>query len=52
MPAAVAVFAYIVNALAPLVDAFDRVQKVSPFFQHIAHDPLRRGVAWDGWPCP
>jgi len=48
VPAALAVFAYIVNALAPLVDAFDRVQKVSPFFQYIAHDPLRQGVAWDG----
>lgn len=47
VPAALAVLAYIVNALAPLVDAFDRIQKVSPFFQYVAHDPLRQGVAWD-----
>lgn len=48
VPGALAVIAYIVNALAPLVDVFDRVQQVSPFFQYIAHDPLRQGVAWDG----
>ncbi|BCW75362.1 ABC transporter permease subunit [Arthrobacter sp. FX8] len=47
VPAVLAVLAYIVNALAPLVDAFDRIQKVSPFFQYVAHDPLRQGVAWD-----
>lgn len=48
LPGALAVVAYIVNALAPLVDAFDRIQQVSPFYQYIAHDPLRQGVAWDG----
>ncbi|MHC6594648.1 ABC transporter permease subunit [Arthrobacter sp. C152] len=47
LPAVLAVLAYIVNALAPLVDVFDRIQKASPFFQYIAHDPLRQGVAWD-----
>ncbi|UUL75771.1 hypothetical protein NG819_16750 [Pseudarthrobacter sp. Fe7] len=47
IPAVLAVLAYIVNALAPLVDVFDRIQKVSPFFQYIAHDPLRNGTAWD-----
>lgn len=47
VPAALAVLAYIVNALAPLVGAFDRVQKLSPFFQYIDHDPLRNGIAWD-----
>ncbi|UTT71094.1 ABC transporter permease [Arthrobacter sp. DNA4] len=47
VPAVLAVLAYIVNALAPLVDVFDRIQKVSPFFQYIAHDPLRNGTAWD-----
>jgi ABC-2 type transport system permease protein len=47
VPAVLAVLAYIVNALAPLVDVFDRIQKVSPFFQYIAHDPLRQGTAWD-----
>ncbi|MFF1384244.1 ABC transporter permease subunit [Arthrobacter sp. NPDC058288] len=48
LPAGLAVVAYIVNALAPLVDFFDRIQKASPFYQYIAHDPLRSGVAWDG----
>ncbi|MEO5314810.1 ABC transporter permease subunit [Pseudarthrobacter sp. CC12] len=47
VPAVLAVLAYIVNALAPMVDVFDRIQKVSPFFQYIAHDPLRNGTAWD-----
>lgn len=47
IPAALAVLAYIVNALAPLVDVFDRLQKLSPFYQYIDHDPLRTGIAWD-----
>ncbi|TDT78259.1 MULTISPECIES: ABC transporter permease subunit [Micrococcaceae] len=47
IPAVLAVLAYIVNALAPLVDAFDRIHQVSPFFQYIGHDPLRQGTAWD-----
>ncbi len=48
VPGALAVVAYIVNALAPLVDVFDRIQKASPFYQYIAHDPLRQGIVWDG----
>jgi len=47
IPAVLAVLAYIINALAPLVDAFDRIQEASPFFQYIGQDPLRKGVAWD-----
>ncbi len=47
IPAVLAVLAYIVNALAPLVDVFDRIRQVSPFFQYIGHDPLRQGTAWD-----
>lgn len=44
IPAIVAVVAYVVNALAPLVDWLDPFQKLSPFYQYIGHDPLREGV--------
>ncbi|TFD14699.1 ABC transporter permease [Cryobacterium sp. TMT1-21] len=44
IPAVVAVVAYVVNALAPLVDWLDPFQKLSPYYQYIGHDPLREGV--------
>lgn len=44
IPAVVAVVAYVVNGLAPLVDWLERVQRLSPFFQYIGHDPLRQGL--------
>lgn len=44
--AVVAVLAYVVNGLAPIVSWLEPVQKLSPFFQYIAHDPLRHGVSW------
>lgn len=47
VPAVLAVLAYIVNALAPLVDAFRRTQKASPFYQYVGQDPLGQGIAWD-----
>ena len=44
VPALVAVVAYIVNGLAPLVDWLEEIQGYSPFYQHIGHDPLRNGL--------
>ena len=43
--AVAAVVAYTVNGLAPLVDWLEPLQKLSPFYQYIGHDPLRSGVA-------
>jgi ABC-2 type transport system permease protein len=43
--AAIAVAAYLVNGLAPLVDALEGPQKLSPFYHYAAGDPLRRGVS-------
>ena len=45
VPAALAVFAYLVNALAPLVGWLQPTRKLSPFFQYIGSDPLRTGVS-------
>ena len=44
VPIVVAVVAYVVNGLAPMVDWLEPVQKLSPFYQYIGHDPLRNGV--------
>lgn len=43
--AALAVAAYVVNGLAPLVDALEPLQKMSPFYHYAASDPLRHGLA-------
>jgi ABC-2 type transport system permease protein len=43
--AALAVAAYLVNALAPLVGWLQPIRTGSPFFQYIGHDPLRNGVS-------
>ena len=43
--AAAAVAAYLVNGLAPLVHALKVPQKISPFYQYAAGDPLRNGVS-------
>jgi ABC-2 type transport system permease protein len=45
LTAAAAVAAYLVNGLAPLVDALEVPQKLSPFYHYAAGDPLRRGVS-------
>ncbi len=45
IPAALAVFAYLANALAPLVSWLRPTRKLSPFYQYIGHDPLRTGVS-------
>ena len=43
--AALAVAAYFVNSLAPLVDALEPFQKASPYYYYAAGDPLREGIA-------
>jgi ABC-2 type transport system permease protein len=42
---AAGVAAYLVNGLAPLVDALEVPQKLSPFYHYAAGDPLRHGVS-------
>jgi ABC-2 type transport system permease protein len=42
--AALAVAAYFVNSLTPLVDALEPFQKASPYFYYAAGDPLREGI--------
>jgi ABC-2 type transport system permease protein len=44
--AAIAVAAYVVNGLAPLVSALEPLQKASPFYHYAAGDPLRDGLAF------
>jgi ABC-2 type transport system permease protein len=46
VPAVVAVLAYVVNGLAPVVSWLKPLQKLSPFYQYVGHDPLRNGVSW------
>lgn len=45
VPAVLAVAAYVLNGLGGVVDWLRPVQKVSPFYQYIGHDPLRNGVS-------
>ena len=47
LTAAAAVLTYLVNSLAPLVDLFDTLSPLSPFYHYAAGDPLRRGVEVD-----
>jgi ABC-2 type transport system permease protein len=47
VPAAAAVAAYLVNALAAIVGALEPAQKASPFYHYVAGDPLRHGLALD-----
>ena len=46
VPAVLAVVAYIVNGLAPVVSWLKPAQKFSPFYQYSGHDPLRHGLSW------
>lgn len=41
---ALAVAAYFVNALAPLVESLESAQKLSPFYLYIGADPLSNGL--------
>jgi ABC-2 type transport system permease protein len=43
--AALAVAAYVLNGLGPLVGAIEPLQKLSPFYHYSASDPLREGLA-------
>jgi beta-exotoxin I transport system permease protein len=43
--AAGAAAAYLLNALAPLVDSLEPLRRLSPFYHYIASDPLRHGLA-------
>jgi ABC-2 type transport system permease protein len=45
LTAALAVAAYLINALAPLVSGLGPLQKASPFYHYAAGDPLRQGFA-------
>ena len=45
--AGLGVAAYLVNGLAPLVDALDGPQKLSPFYHYAVGDPLREGLPAD-----
>lgn len=47
LSAAAAVAAYLVNGLAPLVEAFDSIRWLSPFYHYVAGDPLAHGLS----PC-
>lgn len=48
VPALVAVLAYVVHALGPMVSWLKPFQKYSPFYQYGGHDPLRNGVSVPG----
>jgi ABC-2 type transport system permease protein len=46
VPAVVAVLAYILNGLGPVVSWLAPWQRYSPFFQYAGHDPLRHGFSF------
>ncbi|HSU73797.1 MAG TPA: ABC transporter permease subunit [Terrabacter sp.] len=46
VPVFLAVLTYVLNGLGGLVDWLSPVQRLSPFYQYAAHDPLRNGVSW------
>ena len=41
---AVAILAFFVNALAPIADFLEKLQKFSPFYHYSANNPLRNGL--------
>lgn len=45
IPAVLAVLAYIVNGLGPVVSWLEPLQPLSPFYQYAGHDPLVTGVS-------
>jgi beta-exotoxin I transport system permease protein len=45
LSAAAAVAAYLINGLAPLVDAFHSLRWLSPWYHYAAGDPLREGLS-------
>ncbi len=44
LTSALAVAAFLVNVLAPLVDSLSQVRRLSPFYHYAASDPLRHGL--------
>jgi ABC-2 type transport system permease protein len=44
VPGVVAVLAYVVNGLGPIVSWLKPFRKLSPFYQYLGHDPLRNGL--------
>ncbi len=48
IPGGLAVLAYAVNGLAPMVSWLEPIRKWQPFYQYIGHDPLRHGVSVAG----
>lgn len=48
VPVVVAVVTYVVNGLGPQVSWLEPLQKLSPFYQYMGHDPLRNGVSVAG----
>lgn len=44
--AVVAVLAYVLNGLAPVIGWLRPAQRFSPFYQYAGHDPLRSGISW------
>jgi len=44
LSAALAVAAYVVNSLAPLVSGLEPLQKLTPIYHYTASDPLRNGL--------
>jgi ABC-2 type transport system permease protein len=45
IPGVIAIAAYVVNGLGPLVSWLQPLQKFSPFYQYAGHDPLRHGLS-------
>lgn len=43
---ATAVLAFFVNALAPIVDFLEKIQKISPFYHYTAGNPIMNGLDW------
>jgi ABC-2 type transport system permease protein len=48
VPALVAVVAYLINGLGPMVGWLNPLRPASPFFQYIGNDPLRNGLSLRG----
>ena len=48
IPAGLAVVTYLVNGLGAMVSWLEPLQRLSPFYQYAAHDPLRNGLSWAG----
>jgi ABC-2 type transport system permease protein len=48
VPALLAVVTYVINGLGPQVSWLEPLQKLSPFYQYIGHDPLRNGISVAG----